>query len=186
MKHADAVELIRPAINGGTRWADLGAGTGTFTRALAELLDDAATIIAVDRDADVLSVLRDRSRNQHAGPAIRLAVGDLGDLAACEALTEAPLDGVLVANALHYLSDPVPTLIALLELSRPGARVVIIEYESRRANPWVPYPLPANRLAGAVRRAGLVGLEVVSTRPSAYRSEMYCAVSTVPERARQG
>jgi hypothetical protein len=49
----------------------------------------------------------------------------------------------------------------------------------------VPYPVPDCVLAGAVRRAGLRGLEVVSTRPSRYHRSMYCAVTEVPAATRR-
>jgi predicted RNA methylase len=54
----DAVALIRDAIpqRGGT-WADLGAGEGTFTRALVELLGSDSRIYAVDRDASAVAAI---------------------------------------------------------------------------------------------------------------------------------
>lgn len=55
MNQADLVELIRDGVAGaGTRWADLGAGEGAFTIALAELLGPSAHITAVDRDGRAL------------------------------------------------------------------------------------------------------------------------------------
>jgi SAM-dependent methyltransferase len=180
LTQAQAIEFIRPAIDGGSRWADLGAGTGTFTRALAGLLGEGAAVIAIDNDPAAVRALELLSDRDSVGATIIAAAGDLRDLEAVHPLAEQPLDGVLLANALHYVRDPVPPLAALGRLVRPGGRIVVIEYESRWANPWVPYPLPASRLAGAVRRAGLRGLEVVSTRPSRYHRSMYCAVTEVP------
>lgn len=50
MKTTEAASLIRKGIErpGGV-WADLGAGSGTFTYALAELLGATGTVYAVDR-----------------------------------------------------------------------------------------------------------------------------------------
>src|SRR5262245_12950400 len=65
----DAIALLRPAVSAtrGT-WADLGAGTGTFTLALAELLGPGGRVFAVDRDGRALAQLRAAAaRNQHAG-----------------------------------------------------------------------------------------------------------------------
>jgi ubiquinone/menaquinone biosynthesis C-methylase UbiE len=46
------VALIRGGVaEPGGIWADLGAGTGNFTWALAELLGLSATVHAIDRDA---------------------------------------------------------------------------------------------------------------------------------------
>src|SRR5207237_4610241 len=62
MDARDAVALIEPAVRGahatpGT-WADLGAGSGTFTRALVEILGASSRVYAVDRDASAVKVLR--------------------------------------------------------------------------------------------------------------------------------
>jgi precorrin-6B methylase 2 len=58
----EAVELIAAAIPGrGGTWADLGAGDGTFTRALARLLGPNSRIYAVDRDLDSVESLRQPS-----------------------------------------------------------------------------------------------------------------------------
>src|SRR5690606_23534586 len=51
MDHDDHVELLRAGIPGpGGAWADLGAGSGAFTLALAELVGSTAQLHAVDRD----------------------------------------------------------------------------------------------------------------------------------------
>lgn len=55
MNHQDHVRLLRKGVptQGGT-WADLGAGTGAFTLALADLLGPKAQIYAVDQNARAL------------------------------------------------------------------------------------------------------------------------------------
>ncbi|HUF64736.1 MAG TPA: class I SAM-dependent methyltransferase, partial [Gemmatimonadaceae bacterium] len=59
MTRDEAIDLIRPAVAGHDGdWADLGAGAGTFTAALAELLGARHTVTAVDRDATSLAQLR--------------------------------------------------------------------------------------------------------------------------------
>lgn len=57
MQSREAVELIEGGVVGGGTWADLGAGSGTFTRALAELVGAAGTVYAVDRDARAMAWL---------------------------------------------------------------------------------------------------------------------------------
>ncbi len=59
MDHIEMVALIRGAIETpGETWADLGAGTGNFTRALRELLGPQGTIYAVDRDGKAITSQR--------------------------------------------------------------------------------------------------------------------------------
>ena len=51
MDHADHVALMRDGVTGpGRAWADIGAGEGAFTLALADLLGPGGRIVAVDRD----------------------------------------------------------------------------------------------------------------------------------------
>src|SRR5207247_6318326 len=61
MDHANHVRLLRDGVprEDGT-WADLGAGEGAFTLALADLLPPGSTIHAVDRDAGALDELARR------------------------------------------------------------------------------------------------------------------------------
>ncbi|HET9708004.1 MAG TPA: hypothetical protein VFP39_06855 [Gemmatimonadales bacterium] len=59
----------------------------------------------------------------------------------------------------------------------PQGRVVIVEYDGRPANRWVPYPVPRARLPDLVRRAGLKPPAITAERPSAYGGTMYVAVA---------
>jgi len=58
--------------------------------------------------------------------------------------------------------------------------VVIVEYDRRRANRWVPYPIPAMRVAPLAIAAGLTAPTVVATRPSAFGGTLYVAAADRP------
>ena len=107
MEHADHVELLRAAVRAGETWADVGAGRGAFTRALAELIGPNGTLWAVDRDPHVLAENGERIRAMPPGsaPKLHVLVGDF-----TRPLTLPPLDGIVMANALHFTSDPVPVV----------------------------------------------------------------------------
>src|SRR5215831_12074101 len=99
MDARDAAKLIAPAVRSGERWADLGAGTGTFTLALARLVGPTGAIYAVDQDASAvqaLDILARASRDDSA--AIVVLRGDL-----TQPLDLPSVDGVLLANALHFV-----------------------------------------------------------------------------------
>ena len=174
MKVEAAVALIRDAVVGaGARWADLGAGSGTFTRALVELLGEGARIYAVDRDPRAVRELRIWAREEASGVTVveadftrRLESSDFGG---------ASLDGLLLANALHFVSDPGAVLARLVKLLRPGGRVALVEYDRRAANRWVPYPIGVVRLPNLATEAGLSPPTVVATRPSDYGGIIYAA-----------
>jgi len=85
------------------------------------------------------------------------------------------LDGILLANALHFLPEPALVLQRLARWLRPGGNVVLVEYDRRRANRWVPYPIEKRRLAEIAERAGLSAPVIGGSMPSRYSGEMYIA-----------
>ena len=175
MEVRDAVSLIRDAVGRETGvWADLGAGSGTFTRALAETLGGGSVIYAVDSDASALASLTSwRGENRvvpvRADFTAAFELPELGD---------ALLDGILLANALHFVRDGIGVLQRLVERVRAGGRVVIVEYDRRAASQWVPYPIPMSRWPELATSAGLSDATVVATRPSMYSGALYAAVAT--------
>jgi len=174
MNHHDAVTLLRAAIPSaeGETWADLGAGTGTFTRALASLVGAGGRVIAVDRDAHALRTIRAWAARHEDGPAIDVVEADVAG-----PLDLPPLDGVVMANVLHFLADPATVLRQIARRLEPGGRIVLIEYEGRRPSRWVPYPVSAARFAELAAEAGLTPPRVVASRPSAFGGELYVAVA---------
>ncbi len=175
----ERISLIRPGVDRGGAWADLGAGDGAFTAALAALLQPGAVIHAVDRDRRALASLeRDlaaAARGRTGAPRISCMPGDFtGEL------TLPPLDGALVANALHFHADATGILTRILGWLKPGGVLIVVEYDIQRANPWVPHPLPWPRLSEAASRAGFDGARMLGTQPSAYHRSMYAAACAAP------
>ena len=54
--------------------------------------------------------------------------------------------------------------------------MVVVEYDRRHANQWVPYPITPAALTKLARGAGLGTPTVLATRPSRYSGTMYSAV----------
>lgn len=173
MDLTEAVELLRPLVEPGARsWADIGAGEGGFTRALALLLGAGGTVYAVDRDHRAVKILQSLA----ASPGEALVVAVQGDLTG--PLDLPVLDGALLANSLHYVPDDqqASSLARVAGLLKPGGRLVVAEYDGRSANPWVPYPVPFVRLRPIARDAGLSEPALASHRPSAYGGILYLAM----------
>ena len=171
MTHEEAVALLTPArIAPGGRWADLGAGRGRFAWALAELLGLEGTVYALDKDARALKDLRNAAPLEHSAQVIP----QRADFT--KPLELSNFDGILLANSLHFVRNPRRVLPQVMSRVRAGGLLVVIEYERRSANPWVPFPVPFERLEWLAEKSGLPAPERVATRPSLYHREMYLAV----------
>src|SRR6266849_7059508 len=129
---AELVGLLRGGIdaNGGW-WADLGAGEGAFTLALADLLGPGAHITAVDREAGSLRALADAMGKRFPATQLDVVRADF-----TRPLALAVLDGIVMANSLHFVRDKRPVLAQVQSMLRPGGRLIVVEYGSDRGNPW--------------------------------------------------
>jgi ubiquinone/menaquinone biosynthesis C-methylase UbiE len=180
MDHADHVHLLRRGVpDAGGVWADLGAGGGAFTLALAELLGSAGTIYAVDRNGRSLRRLRRRMQNRFPGVALHLREADF-----TRSLDLPPLDGMVMANALHFAPDgeKAPLLRRLRGYLREGGeeengRFLLVEYDTDRGNRWVPHPLSYETWAELAARCGFAHTERIATRPSSFLGRFYAAMS---------
>ncbi len=152
MTHEEMIALIRAAVprSGGT-WADLGAGDGNFTRALGAVVGSTGTLYAVDRDI-----------------ANRPSIAGVHWLKADFTLPmELPiLDGILMANALHFVKDQVAAIAHICGYLRHGGRFVLVEYDLKRPVSYVPYPVPFERFERLAQAAGLNEITRVSERRS--------------------
>lgn len=177
MQHADHVALLRPGVPapGGT-WADVGSGGGAFTLALAELLGPGAALFSIDRDVGAL-------RWQASELAARYPNVTLVTLAAdfTRPLPRPlpPLDGLVMANALHFVPDRQKARVVrqLKSWLKPGGRWLLVEYNVDRGNLWVPHPLSIAAWQALASEAGFGHTRLLGTRPSRFLREFYAAES---------
>jgi SAM-dependent methyltransferase len=175
MNHADHVNLLRGGIpQPGGVWADFGSGSGAFTLALAELLGPGGEIYSVDKD-------RGAMREQERAIQARFPQTTVYYLSAdfTQPLKLPPLDGLVLANALHFQKYPAQGRVVQLLKSylRPGGRLILIEYNVDRGNLWVPHPLSYQNWERLAPECGFVHTQLLATQPSRFLREIYAAVS---------
>jgi SAM-dependent methyltransferase len=173
VNHKDHVDLLRPGIASpqGT-WADLGCGTGAFTLALAEVLEPASIIYAVDTDGRALAELRRRAYEGFPEHNVRTLKADF-----TEALDLPALDGVVMANSLHFHKDKEPIVRAVRNLLNPSGRLILIEYNVDGGNRWVPHPISFEKWCELASRCGFATTEKIGAKPSSFLGEIYSALT---------
>src|SRR5437762_4204102 len=130
MNHEDHVRLLRKGIveRGGV-WADFGSGAGAFTLALADLLGTEGSIYSVDKDR---GALKEQERAMRASfPGIRVEYINADFM---QRLTLPQLDGVVMANSLHFVRNKDAVLQLVRGYLKPGGRLLIVEYNADRGN----------------------------------------------------
>jgi SAM-dependent methyltransferase len=88
-----------------------------------------------------------------------------------------PLDGIIMANALHFSRQKEQLVRRVKSCLRPGGRFLLIEYNTDRGNPWVPHPLSFATWQKLAPEIGFQNTELLQTVPSSFLGEFYSAVS---------
>lgn len=176
MDHDDHVRLIREGVEGaGPVWADLGSGTGAFTLALADVLGPSGVIHSVDRDAGALRKQSDVLHDRFHGTTLHQHVGDF-----TEPLDLPALDGIVMANSVHFVHHKAPVLELLRGALRPGGHLVLVEYDTDHGNAWVPYPLSSRTWRELASSVGFEGTRELERVPSRFLGAIYSALSHRP------
>jgi ubiquinone/menaquinone biosynthesis C-methylase UbiE len=168
----EAIDLIRPGItpNSGT-WADIGAGTGLFTSALLKILTE-GKVIALDKSPHALYKIE----NPNSKLEYEIMEGDFN-----LPLDLPPLDGIIMANSLHYAHDHLVALKNVLRSLKSNGKFILIEYETNKPNPpWVPNPVPFRRFQELSKMVGLNEPALIGARRSIYSDgRMYVATTSL-------
>jgi len=148
-------------------WADLGAGSGAFTFVLSTLLQQESKIYAVDKNVQSLNKI-----SVGAGIELIKRNQDLND----PIDFDEPLNGILLANALHYIKDKTSLIKSLRSKLTEDGRMIIVEYDITIGNQWVPFPISfgeLKKMALAIEFKEVIKLAEV---PSQYHRSMYSAM----------
>lgn len=152
-------------------WIDLGAGSGTFTTTLAKLLGVQSTVYAIDKDKGSLTEIVQPEN----GAKIITQVDDFMR----DDFQIPVVDGILMANALHYVKDQYSFLTKIKDRLRNGGRLIIVEYDRSNSNPWVPFPVSFDALQKLATRIGISAVHKLGEIRSVYNNGMMCGALLV-------
>jgi ubiquinone/menaquinone biosynthesis C-methylase UbiE len=171
MELSTAIQLIQNGVSKTTtpqRWVDLGAGSGLFTQALASCLPANSYVLAIDRNIQSLNSMT------WASLEIKLET-----LATDFELLDWPgnLDGILMANSLHFVKDQQAFLKKIKEKLTGSGRIIIVEYDTLTRNTWVPFPLDFRKLTTLAPKSALKSVIHLAETPSSYQqANIYSAL----------
>ena len=173
MNHADHMALLRDAIDhpGGV-WADFGSGTGAFTLALAELLGPAGVVHSIEQNRSALAQQEQVLRTQFPATIVHYHLADF-----THPIDLPLLDGIVMANALHFHRLKEDVVKLLKSYLRPQGRFLLVEYNVEQGNSAVPFPIAFSQWDALAARCGFARTRLLKTRPSRFLKEIYSAVS---------
>jgi len=116
---------------------DVGCGTGSITRGIAEMVGPNGRVVGMDSNPTLI----EKARQDHGDiPGLTFETGDIYNLP-----YEGHFDIVTSARVLVWLSDPLKALHMMKSAAKIGGRIVIVDYNHEKIS-WEPQP-PASMLS---------------------------------------
>jgi|SRR5579862_1612417 len=135
-KPAEVVAALQ--LRPGMRIADLGAGTGYFSRYLADAVGETGTVFAVDTEPGFVAHLRERAEREHTANIVPVLAS-----ADNPRLPTGAVDLVLIVDTVHHIDDRINYLRRLRHVLKPGGRVAVIDFKKENLPVGPP---PAHKL----------------------------------------
>jgi SAM-dependent methyltransferase len=178
------------ALKPGMSVADVGAGGGELTVALASEVGPGGQVFSTDIDTQALEQIR-----------ALVAAAALQNVTVVQAhardtgLPTHCCDAVVLRRVYHHLSDPLATNGDLLRVLRPGGVLAVIDFPPMLSWlwPWVPKGVPQNRgghgvavhlVVEELTASGFELVQIVEDWPGRWPLASYCVVFRKP-RGRQ-
>lgn len=165
----------------GTRVADLGAGDGTFTIAIARRVGSSGHVYATEIDDKRIADIR-----QAAAEAGLSNVTVIEGAVSRTNLPEDCCDALFSRVVYHHLTDARAINADIFRTLRPGSRLLIIDFEPGGIMDWIGWPETADRHGGhgtpketVVREVTAAGFELVRG-PESWRGRTYAVLFRRP------
>jgi SAM-dependent methyltransferase len=125
--------------------ADIGAGSGYYTRRLAKLVGEKGVVYAVDIQQEMLDLLTNKMAEANIHN-VKAVLGDVKD----PNLPRASVDLALLVDVYHEFDYPHEMIQAICTSLKPGGRIAFVEF--RGEDPKVPIKLLHKMTEAQVRK----------------------------------
>ena len=155
MESLEIEQVVREiGMTAGDMVAEIGAGTGIFSVALARAVTPGGQVYAVEVDEGFLPMIA--SKGEQAGMTnIHPLLGEFED----PKLPRSDIDVAFFHDVLHHVADRGPYLQKTASYLEPGGRIVVVDYDKNLpGNPHANQPemlISPDEVDGWMRAAGL-------------------------------
>jgi ubiquinone/menaquinone biosynthesis C-methylase UbiE len=108
--------------------ADVGAGTGLFTRLFASQVAPKGTVYAVDISPAFLRYIAERAKRDGRDQAIKTVRNSPDSIE----LPPRSVDVVFVCDTCHHFENPGAMLASMHRALRPGGRLILVDFDLRK------------------------------------------------------
>jgi precorrin-6B methylase 2 len=143
-------DLLLPELNlqAGMAVADIGAGTGYYSRLMSKMVGPKGVVYAVDVQPQMVSMLKDVAARAEFSN-IKPVLGSVNDVK----LASQSIDLAIMVDVYHELEFPHEVIDSIISALRPGGRIVFVEY--RAEDPRVPIKEVHKMTEAQVKREAL-------------------------------
>jgi predicted methyltransferase len=116
--------------------ADLGAGSGYFTRRFVRAVGERGRVYAIDVEQEILTFLKESLERMHLPPIVELTLAEPDD----PKLPPAAIDLIFLCNVYHHLEDRARYFAKLRPALKAGGRVAIVDFYHDERSGDVGFP----------------------------------------------
>ncbi|HYD49555.1 MAG TPA: class I SAM-dependent methyltransferase [Terriglobales bacterium] len=148
-KPAEVMQSL--ALKAGMRVADLGAGTGYFTRHLARAVGASGSVLAVEVEPNLVRHLRQRAEQEGAANVTPI-LGSTDN----PRLPAGVLDLILIVDTYHHIDDRLQYMRRVRAALAPAGRIAIIDWYKKKLpeGPPVDHKIASKQVIDEMQRAG--------------------------------